>query len=353
MIEHLDHIQRLGATALYLNPIFQSASNHRYHTFDYFTVDPLLGGDAALRELLDACHARGMRVVLDGVFNHASRGFWAFHHILENGLASPYLDWFFIDREALDAGPDAGLPARARRARHAAITGADVRARIARALRVPRVVGPAGAAQAQRGEPGGPRAPPQAAEHWIRFGADGWRLDVPREMPDDFWREFRRRVKAVDPNAYIVAEIWHEAPEDLHGDMYDAQMHYMLGAAITSFVGAGRLDRRVLDQHFTIGPNRPRRGRADVRDAASARARPSTSRPSPASSSTCSTATTRRASSRWSAATRARSAWRRSSRRRCPGAPSIYYGDEIGMLGELDPLNRGAFPWDASGAVGP
>ena len=85
--ERLDYLADLGINALYLTPIFQSASNHRYHTYDYFHVDPLLGGDAALRELLDRAHERGMRVVLDGVFNHTGRGFWPFHHILENGGA--------------------------------------------------------------------------------------------------------------------------------------------------------------------------------------------------------------------------------------------------------------------------
>ncbi|MFI5259809.1 MAG: alpha-amylase family glycosyl hydrolase, partial [Candidatus Limnocylindrales bacterium] len=82
--EHLDDLRELGITALYLNPVFASASNHRYHTFDYELVDPLLGGDAALRELLDAAHSRGMRLILDGVFNHTGRGFWPFHHVLEN-----------------------------------------------------------------------------------------------------------------------------------------------------------------------------------------------------------------------------------------------------------------------------
>ena len=99
--EHLDDLRELGITALYLNPVFASASNHRYHTFDYELVDPLLGGDAALRELLDAAHSRGMRVILDGVFNHASRGFWPFHHVLENGAASPYRDWFYLDPDVL------------------------------------------------------------------------------------------------------------------------------------------------------------------------------------------------------------------------------------------------------------
>ena len=75
VVERLPYLADLGITALYLTPVFASASNHRYHTYDYFQVDPLLGGDAALRELLDAAHARDMRVVLDGVFNHTGRGF--------------------------------------------------------------------------------------------------------------------------------------------------------------------------------------------------------------------------------------------------------------------------------------
>jgi neopullulanase len=97
VVDHLDYLKGLGINAIYLNPIFSSASNHRYHTYDYYKVDPLLGGDAALRELIERAHALGIRVVLDGVFNHASRGFWQFHHILENGGNSPYIDWFTIE----------------------------------------------------------------------------------------------------------------------------------------------------------------------------------------------------------------------------------------------------------------
>ena len=346
MIEHLDHIQRLGATALYLNPIFQSASNHRYHTFDYFAVDPLLGGDAALRELLDACHARGMRVVLDGVFNHASRGFWAFHHILENGLASPYLDWFFIDREALARGvPMRAYPLEPVELDMSAITPEQMSGRAS--LERYGYLGWWSLPALPKLNVANPEVREhllQAAEHWIRFGADGWRLDVPREMPDDFWREFRRRVKAVDPNAYIVAEIWHEAPDDLHGDMYDAQMHYMLGAAITSFVGAGRLDRRVLDQHFTIGPN--------VHDVDAPtfamRLQRSLAVNDPAVTGVQLNLLDSHDTPRFlSMVGGDTSALRLATliQATVPGAPSIYYGDEIGMLGELDPLNRGAFPW--------
>src|SRR5512143_1252001 len=95
--EHLDYVQDLGVTAIYFNPIFQSTANHRYHTHDYEHVDPILGGNAAFKKLLDAAHARGMRIILDGVFNHASRSFLQFNHALENGKDSPYLDWFTFD----------------------------------------------------------------------------------------------------------------------------------------------------------------------------------------------------------------------------------------------------------------
>src|SRR4029078_10446825 len=97
VVEHLDHIQQLGVTALYFCPVFQSTANHRYHTHDYYQVDPLLGGNAAFRTMLDAAHRRGLKVVLDGVFNHASRGFFQFNDILENGPSSPWLDWFTIE----------------------------------------------------------------------------------------------------------------------------------------------------------------------------------------------------------------------------------------------------------------
>ncbi|HEY3342313.1 MAG TPA: alpha-amylase family glycosyl hydrolase, partial [Anaerolineae bacterium] len=96
VVEHLDYLHELGITAIYFTPIFQSTANHRYHTHDYYRVDPVLGGDTALHELIHAAHARNIRIIIDGVFNHASRGFYQFNHILENGAASPYIDWFSI-----------------------------------------------------------------------------------------------------------------------------------------------------------------------------------------------------------------------------------------------------------------
>src|SRR5271165_2766736 len=96
VVEHLDYLQDLGVDALYLTPIFQSASNHRYHTHDYYQIDPLLGGMDAFRELRAATASRGIKIILDGVFNHASRGCYYFNDILENGPASPWIDWFTV-----------------------------------------------------------------------------------------------------------------------------------------------------------------------------------------------------------------------------------------------------------------
>ena len=158
--EHLDYLADLGINAIYFNPIFRSGSNHRYHTHDYYQVDPMLGGNAALRELLDAAHARGIRVVLDGVFNHASRGFFQFHDILENGAESAYLDWFTwrIGR----CGPTA-----ASRPTTACWWGNPA---------LPKF---------NTDTPAVREFIWDVARYWIEFGIDGWRLDVPSEIDDD------------------------------------------------------------------------------------------------------------------------------------------------------------------------
>ena len=153
--EKLDYLQDLGVTAIYFNPIFQSASNHRYHTHDYCKVDPLLGGDAAFDALLAACKERGLRVILDGVFNHASRGFFQFNDILENGPASPWRDWFYLDGgpiNAYDGSRPAGYQAwwGLRALPKLNTDNPQVREYLVR-----------------------------VGEYRLRRGIDGWRLDVP------------------------------------------------------------------------------------------------------------------------------------------------------------------------------
>ncbi len=234
LAERLDELLDLGISALYLNPVFQAASNHRYNAFDYLAVDPLLGGDAALRELIDRAHDGGLRVVLDGVFNHVGRGFWPFNHVMESGADSPYRDWFYLDDEVLAGrrGVNAfGLPRGGPPAERGYRSWWDVPA-----LPKLRVEHPAVRAHLL-----------EVAEHWIRFGADGWRLDVPQDVEDEtFWSEFRRRVRSVNPEAYLLGEIWDEGPEWLRGDRFDALMNYPLGIAILGFVGGVALDRDVI-----------------------------------------------------------------------------------------------------------
>lgn len=319
IIEKLDYLQALGINAIYLNPIFASASNHRYHTYDYFQVDPLLGGNQALRELLDAAHARNIRIVLDGVFNHASRGFWAFHHILETRQNSPYLDWFIIQDWPLrpynsdkEHPPNYvcwwGLPA---------LPKFNIK------------------------NPGVREYLLKVARYWIEFGIDGWRLDVAEEIKDKtFWQEFRRTVKEANPQAYLCGEIWKIAPQWLQGDRFDALMNYPLGFAALGFFGA-----KTLARHYRAGGKKLRvldAGRFSRRIEAI------------------------RAAYHWEANQAqlnlldshdtARALWMlggdKSALRLCvlfqmtmPGAPCIYYGDEIGMSGGHDPGCRAAFPW--------
>jgi neopullulanase len=319
VLEKLDYLQDLGVTAIYLNPIFASAANHRYHAYDYMHVDPLLGGDAALRELLDEAHRRGMRIILDGVFNHCGRGFWAFHHILENGGNSPYIDWFTVQRWPLHPYP-----------------GKNQKPNYFCWWDNPALP------KFNTKNPGVRDYLMDVAHHWIEFGADGWRLDVAEEINDDsFWQEFRRVVKGANPEAYIVAEIWHPAQHWLKGDQFDAVMNYTITGPTLSFFGADSLntewhhpDVRLeacdaekfaheIDKMFELYDWEIHYAQMNMID----------SHDMP------------------------RALWLLGEDKLAlrlavlcqmtmPGAPNIYYGSEIGLSTGGDPHCRGAFPWD-------
>jgi cyclomaltodextrinase len=317
--EHLDYLDDLGINAIYFNPIFQSASNHRYHTHDYYRVDPLLGGDAAFKELLDAAHARGIRIVLDGVFNHASRGFFQFNHILECGEQSPYLDWFTVKGFPLYAYDHTRKP------NYAAWVGLH-------ALPEFNTDNP----QVREFIFG-------VAEYWVRFGIDGWRLDVPYEIDDDsFWQEFRRRVLTANPDTYIVGEIWHEAQRWLQGDQFDAVMNYVQTRAAIAFFGAQ-----------TLAPLEPGGGYKRL----SPLSAPDFAREiermlglydweiTSAQLNLLGSHDTPRFITMVNGN---KSALKLAMlfQMTMPGAPTIYYGDEIGLSGGYDPGSRGGMPWD-------
>ena len=333
--ERLDDLLDLGISALYLTPVVASASNHRYHAYDYLRVDPLLGGDDALRELLDAAHERGMRVILDGVLNHSGRGFWPFHHVIENGAASPYRHWFHLD-EAVLAGerPLDPYPDRGPRRRWATPRGYrswwDLPA-------LPKL---------NTSDPVAREYLMGVAEHWLRFGADGWRLDVPQEIDDpSFWHEFRARCRAVRDDAYLVGEIWDEAPDWLRGDRFDALMNYPLGTAILGFAGRSILDHGLLRRHDLYrrmvqpldGPVFAERLMHLMTnydpDVIAVQLNLIGSHDTPRALSVLGGD---------------RLALRLATLLQAvlPGAPCVYYGDEVGLEGRLDPDNRRSMPTD-------
>ncbi len=320
--EKLDYLEDLGINAIYFNPIFKSASNHRYHTFDYYQVDPLLGRDKAFFTLLEEAHKRNIRIVLDGVFNHASRGFFPFNHVMELGEASPYYDWFNIRCLPLNAfGGKANyecwwnLPALPK----LNVKNPQVRQYIM-----------------------------GVAKYWVEKGIDGWRLDVPFEIDDDeFWEEFRDVVKTANPEAYIVGEVPSEAQRWLNsGKMFDAVMNYQLSLMTLAFFGGNVIDHKLAEG--MMGLQAPKAVNAQQfaarttqllemypKEFSYAQMNLLDSHDMPRFLNLVQGDVRRLKLAYLFLMT-------------YPGAPTIYYGDEIGLTGERDPLNRKTFPWDKS-----
>ena len=300
IVDKLEYIASLGVNAIYLCPIFKSNSNHRYHTVDYFEIDPVLGTLKDFDRLVKKAHKLGLRVILDGVFNHCSRGFFQFNSLMELGKNSPYVDWFHVHGWPLHAYSGKpnydcwwGFPALPK----FNTDNPDVREYLF-----------------------------SVGEYWMKRGIDGWRLDVPNEIDDDsFWQEFRRRIKAINPEAYIVGEIWDEPSRWLKGDQFDGVMNYPLRRAVLAFLFdekpinlaefAKRLREAFPKDRFGVPMNLL--GSHD---------------------------TIRLASLPCSNLQRVKLAL--AILFFLPGAPCIYYGDEIGMEGGKDPDNRRTFPWN-------
>ncbi len=340
VIERLDYLKDLGINAIYFNPITSSASNHRYHTYDYFKIDPLLGGDQAFRELLDAAHAAGIRIVPDGVFNHASRGFWQFHHVLENGEGSPYVDWFHFNPDRLKRQkPWGAYPGEKEQQQLNSGVGSYNALGYTAWWNLPALP------KLNTHTPAVREFIYEVAEYWLKFGADGWRLDVPAEIDDDaFWQEFRRRVKAINPEAYIVGELWLESQRWLQGDQFDAVMNYLVTAALMGWL----IGDKIPDYAYRIG------GLYKV-------LRPFTAAEfgdrieyllnlyAPEINNVQLNLLDSHDTPRFlTTAGGDESALRLAYLFIFTyiGAPCVYYGDEIGMDGGPDPECRKAFPWD-------
>jgi len=338
--EHLDYLQELGVSALLLNPIFSSAANHRYHTINYFEVDPILGGNTAFKELVEELKRRKMRLVLDGVFNHTGRGFYQFMHALENGIKSPYLNWFHFNIPWLQAGrPLNAFPPQPiclpNHDDNLSLEGFGYKSW----WNLPALPKLNTASQEVR------EFIFEVARHWIEQGADGWRLDVPSEINDNsFWRTFRQVVKKANPDAYIVGEIWEDASRWLQGDQFDAVMNYLFTKALLGFICGDSLALDLLAE---------RQGLSQVRRLSAAEFKQTIegllARYSPAVNEIQLNLLGSHDTPRILTMTKNNLAVVKLAALflfTYPGAPCIYYGDEIGLQGGHDPACRAAFPWD-------
>lgn len=213
IIENIDYLKNLGIDCIYLNPIFKSVSYHKYDIYDYYDIDVTLGTKADFKELVEKCHSEGIKIILDGVFNHTSVHFFAFKDLIENGEDSKYKDWYFVKEFPVKVQYPPNYEA------FAYVQG------------MPRL---------NTSNPEVRDYFINVAKYWItEFDIDGWRLDVASEIDHLYWQEFRKAVKSVKNEAFIIAEIWEDANSFLNGDQFDSSMDYNFMNLCEKFFGIG------------------------------------------------------------------------------------------------------------------
>lgn len=224
LIKKLDFVEDMGYTGIYLTPIFESTSWHKYDTTDYMKIDPAFGDIETFKEFLEEAHRRGMKVILDAVFNHCGcrNAFWL--DVIKNGKKSKYFDCFYIMDENKpivqnlheDYSYDECKPEELN-FRTFAYTQSMPKLNTSNPIIRNHLL--------------------DVAKYWLEVGIDGWRLDVSNEVSHDFWREFRKVVKGYNKDAYIVGENWDYAYEWLRGDQFDAVMNYRVMTPVWDFIG--------------------------------------------------------------------------------------------------------------------
>ncbi|MDD5369099.1 MAG: glycoside hydrolase family 13 protein [Anaerolineaceae bacterium] len=304
IMQKLDYLLDLGINTLYLTPIFQSSSTHRYNTYDYYRIDSKLGSHSDFRALVDAVHAKSMRIILDGVFNHCGRGFWAFNDLLENQDKSPYKDWYFVNHFPIDA-----------------YSPGEARDYVSwwRLKSLPKF---------NTSNPQVRKYLMGVGRYWTEQGIDGWRLDVPNEIDDDsFWAEFRQTVRGVNPDAYLVGEIWEMDPRWANATHFDGLMNYPQRTALLGLLNGSLKVSQFASRVEELLQAYPKvnayammtlAGSHDVERII-----------------TLCNGDLRKVQMAYLFLFT------------YPGAPMVYYGDEVGLEGGKDPDNRRAFPWGA------
>jgi len=298
--QKIPYLRDLGVDALYLTPIFDAQTNHKYDASDYLKLDPAFGTLDTFRQLVAALHESGLRLVLDAVFNHCGDGFWAFKDVVANGAASPYIDWFTVDSYPITFDPPSyqtcgGAPFLPK----LNVDNPEVRAYLL-----------------------------GVAEHWLDEGIDGWRLDVPWKVTGSFWPEFRARVEAKNPDAYTVAETWRGTAEWLRGDRVHGVMNYRLRQYILDYAVSDHMDAEDFDYEL-------RQLREEHGESAAYHLTLLGSHDTARIRTVC-----KGDIGRLKIAIALQMTYL--------GVPMVYYGDEIGMEGENDPDCRRPMIWDKS-----
>lgn len=302
VIQHLDYIADLGIDCIYLCPIFDSPTNHRYDAIDYFRIDPMLGTEQDFDELIEQAHARGIRIVLDAVFNHCSSDsiYFDITNKFGNGAyhsqQSPYYRWFdFQDWPRQYRGwYDLGF--------------------------MPEFVECPEMEDYFLGEQG-------VTAHWLRKGIDGWRCDVAFDNTDEFWRRFRKSVDRVKPGAYSVSEEWRDSTHYLLGDTFNATMNYRFAWAVRGFLATDDLTASELDDRLSTW----------LRDT-----------PPPALKAQMNLVDSHDTGRILTACNGDLHRLKQvlAFQLSYPGAPMIYYGGETGLEGDYAEDGRRTMPWD-------
>jgi glycosidase len=298
IVDKLDYVEDLGVNGIYLTPIFSAPSNHKYDTLDYYSIDPHFGDPELFRTLVSQIHQRGMRIMLDAVFNHIGSASPQWQDVVKNGAQSRYKDWFHIHSFPVTEGnydtfaftPD-----------------------------MPKL---------HTANPEVQRYLLDIALYWIReFDIDGWRLDVANEVDHAFWKTFKQAVSAEKPDIYILGEIWHSSEPWLRGDEFNAVMNYPFTEPMIEYfadrtIPASRMAHR-LNAHLMNGMKQVNEVMFNLLDSHD----------------------TKRLLTRCrndEKKARALLAFMFAQ----TGSPCIYYGTEIGLDGENDPLCRKCMVWD-------
>ncbi len=220
--ERLPYLRDLGIGGIYLTPIFSSNSYHRYNTFDYKLIDPMLGTEDDMRKLVKTAHSLGIRIMLDGVFNHCGTEFMPWQDVCKNGRSSPYYDWFFIN-------DDNFIKPR--------FDTADGRFYTFSFW--------SGMPKLNTNNPEVIEYFTGICSYWVReWDIDGIRFDVGDEISHTFLRELRRSLKPIKPDLFLLGEIWFDSINWLTGTEYDSVMNYPLSSCINDFAGNSSLSGR-------------------------------------------------------------------------------------------------------------